>query len=198
VKIKFSIFFIIFFLSFKVIAGDDLTGKGIYCYTKDLIIYLDFNSQSKVDVHYLQRYNADYVTNPSGLTEAFMHNRVKYRYKHRTERYSTTNQTIDIDYGNFNYWIRVLRQSLKLMYENRWQIQQDINKLYPFHGGYLQKNDVMKDEEPIYCRVDNNLTVTQVKDFIESTAKSYNNKINSEISEQKKKEEEESKKVNKI
>ena len=187
-----------FFLSFKVFAGDDLSGKGLFCYTKDLIIYLDFNSPYSVDVHYLQRYNADYVTN-SGLTKAVQHGSVKYRYKHRTEKYLTTNGTIAIDsYDPWNSWITVYRESLELSYRNWWQSQQDINKLFPFHGGYIQKNDVLEDEESIYCRLENDFAVTDVKDYIKSTAQEYNNKIQGKIIEQKKKEEEESRKVNKI
>jgi len=197
-KLLILLFSLSFLSSPSVFAGDDLTGKGLWCYAKDLIIYLDFNSPYNVDVHYLQRYNADYVTDSYGLTKEYFHGRVKYRYKHRAEKYLTTNRTIDIDYFDFHRWIRVNRESLKISYKNWWQNQQDINKLFPFSGGYIQKNDVLADEQPISCRVENNLNVTEVIDFIKSTAQNYNNKIESSIIEQKKKEEEESRKVNKI
>jgi len=197
-KKKFNIFLIIFLTTFKIFAGegDDLTGKGLYCYTKDLIVYLDFKSPSNVDVHYLQRYNGEYLNNSINLTQ---YSQPKYRYKHRSEKYLTTNYSIDINRkSRFDRWIRVDRESLELIYRNWLPLKLNINQLFPFHRGYIQKNDVLEDEESIYCRLENDFAATDVKDYIQSTAQNYNNKIQGKIIEQKKKEEEESMKVIKI
>ena len=190
-KKKFSIFLFIFFMSFKLSAGDDLSGKGLYCKAKDLIIYLDFNSPFNADVHYLQRYDAEYVTNSSGITEQRRIKQVQYRYKYREEKYSTTNTTIDIDASSFHRWIRVNRESLELSYNNWWQSQQNINLLAGV--GYIQKNNLLKHEEPINCTVEKK-NITEIKNEINNLAQNYNGKIESKILEEKKKKKEESKK----
>jgi hypothetical protein len=180
-KTKFNIFFIIFFLSFKVFAGDDLTGKQLFCNYKDLVIFLDFYSSSKVKLHYLERYNVDY--------------KFGYKHKRKIESYKTTNHFIEIDRD----WIRVIRKSLRLEYKNRTGSGQNINQI--FNPGYIQKNDVMKEQQSIVCRLlDDDLgdMTTEAVDYINERAEDYNNKIQGKINEQKKKEEEESKKVNKI
>ena len=181
---KLILIFITLFISFapiKVFAGDDLTGKQLYCNYKDLVIFLDFYSSSKVKLHYLERSNVDY--------------KFGYKYKRKIESYTTTNHTIDIDRD----WIRVIRKSLRLEYKNRTGSGQNINQI--FNPGYIQKNDVMKEQQSIVCRLfDDDLgdMTTEVVDYINDSAKDYNNKIQGKINERKKKEEEESKKVNKI
>ena len=212
-KIKFILSFFIFFLSFELFAAsDDLSGKSLYCEDKDLVVFLEFNSRSDVDVHFLKRYaQGNPYRSPSSFPR-YKYALVETKYDmHESRRYESPHQ-IQIDsnpayerYQQYNLkprWMYVIRDTLELHWSN-WLHVEDRNVNYAGEGAGKRYREYYKYNigmTPIFCIVEKK-NASEVKEYIESRAKFLNDIIEKDILEYKDeldRLEEESKSTNKI
>jgi len=217
-KIKFILSFFIFFLSFELFAAnDDLSGKGLYCEDKDLVVYLEFNSRSDVDVHFLERYLEldPYRTEQTYGPKFYRFGFPKYKYSivetkyapYESRRIESPHQ-INIDpsddyerYRHSGSWMHVIRDTLELNWGNLPQFGRNINYVGEGAGRrYREYYGYNIGMTPIFCKVEKK-NAAEVKKYILGRAKFLNDRIVNDIIELRDeldRQEEEAKSKNKI
>jgi len=196
-KFKFILYLLLLSITFKsMAAGDDLTGKALYCEDKDLVVYLEFNSRSDVDVHFLKRYaQGNPYVSPSDFPR-YKYALVETKYDMYEARRDNSPHQIQIDsnpayerYQSFNLkprWMYVIRDTLELHWSN-WLHVADRNVNYPGEGAgkrYREYYGYNIGMTPIFCIVEKK-NASEVKEYIESRAKFLNDIIVRDILELK-------------